>query len=309
MQTSYGYQPFIATLLEPGGNLVAGIPLMEVKSFLTGKRWVSLPFTDYCRPLATTDSAIEELRNGLVNIAQQEQIPELELRWPYPILPSLRKTTHYVLHEVDLQPGDEYVWRNIHEMHRRNIKIARESNLRIIEGITQQHLADFYHLHTLTRRRQGVPVQPWKFFLSLKHLLLERRLGFLLLAYKDEQCVAGAVFLHWQGTLTYKYGASREDSLKYRPNNLIMWTAMQRGCAQGFSRLDMGRTDLENTGLRAFKSRWGAIETPLVYTHWTPGNINSLGSGRIKSLMNALLQHSPAWVCRFSGEILYKHFG
>jgi CelD/BcsL family acetyltransferase involved in cellulose biosynthesis len=288
--------------------LTAGVPLMEVNSPLTGKRWVSLPFSDHCVPLTTDDKNLSELVKSLAQIAEQAQIPSLELRGVYPALPSLHTQTRFVLHEIDLCPGEEWIWKKTHEMHRRNIKIAQENDVKILEGETEQHLADFYHLHLLTRRRQGVPIQPWSFFKNLQRLLLDRGLGFLLLAYRNRECLAGAIFLHWKETLTYKYGASRDDGLKYRPNNLVMWTAIQKGCENGFSRFDLGRTDLDNTGLRAFKSRWGAKETPLVYACLGNG-LNHAETGGLMRYMNLVLQKSPAWVCRLTGELLYKHFG
>jgi lipid II:glycine glycyltransferase (peptidoglycan interpeptide bridge formation enzyme) len=188
------------------------------------------------------------------------------------------------------------------------MRIAQASDLQIVYGETNEHMADFYHLHLLTRHRQGVPVQPWKFFERLKKLLLDQGLGFLLLAYKAQKCLAGAIFLHWNETLTYKYGASSDDGLKYRPNNLVMWTAIQKGCENGFARFDLGRTDLENTGLRMFKSRWGAREAPLFYTNLN-ANSAPIGEGKVMSYMHKILQKSPVWVCRLSGELLYRHFG
>lgn len=47
---TYGYRPFVMTEFDGDGRILAGLPLMEVNSPLTGRRWVSLPFTDYCSP-------------------------------------------------------------------------------------------------------------------------------------------------------------------------------------------------------------------------------------------------------------------
>jgi CelD/BcsL family acetyltransferase involved in cellulose biosynthesis len=246
MSECYGYRPFVIALPGPTGDLTAGIPLMEVNSPITGKRWVSLPFSDDCRPLYTDESALRELTEGVIHLATHHKVPKLELRGTYPANPALCATSQHVIHVLDLHPDEKIVWKKMHEMHRRNIRIAYENEVKIIQGETVQHLEEFYRLHLLTRRRQGVPIQPWKFFLRMKELFLDCERGFLLLAYKYQQCIAGALFLHWKDTLTYKYGASGDDGLKYRPNNLIMWTAIQKGCESGFDHFDMGRTDLEN---------------------------------------------------------------
>src|SRR4030042_219287 len=48
---SYNYKPLYFTQISDG-RLSALFPFMEVNSFLTGKRGASLPFTDFCDPVA-----------------------------------------------------------------------------------------------------------------------------------------------------------------------------------------------------------------------------------------------------------------
>jgi len=151
-------------------------------------------------------------------------------------------------------------------------------------------------------------VQPRRFFKLLRETLLEQGLGFIQLAYHQERCVAAAVFLGWQKTLTYKYGASDPGALSLRPNNLLFWDVIQWGHEQGYERLDLGRSDVENTGLRTFKSRWGAEESMLTYTTLSNQPISHTDA-RWMGLMNAVIHRAPTWVCRLTGEILYKFVG
>ena len=46
---SYKYKPLYFTSIN-NGKLETLVPIMEVNSLLTGKRGVSLPFTDFCQP-------------------------------------------------------------------------------------------------------------------------------------------------------------------------------------------------------------------------------------------------------------------
>ena len=102
---------------------------------------------------------------------------------------------------------------------------------------------------------------------SLWSRLIKSGLGFVVLAYKDSTPIAGALFLAWNGTLIYKYSASDPLYWRYRPNNLVLWTAIRWGCEHGYHLMDFGKTDLANQGLRDFKSGWGATETPLIYSY------------------------------------------
>lgn len=303
----YGYRPFVLGIRDGDGQYCAGVPLMEINSPLTGRRWVSLPFSDFCSVLGGKDDAYRQITSDLLRLAKAENIHKLELRWSYSNHPALVTDSDFVFHELELQSDHEKVFASLHPMHRRNIKTACAKGVEIVNGNTRDHLKEYYNLHLLTRRRQGVPSQPWKFFEGLGKLF-EKGLGFLLLAYLNQNCIAGAVFLHWQKTLTYKYGASVRDELQVRPNNLIMWTAIRWGCENGLKRMDFGRTDLPNEGLRTFKSRWGAREFQIPYTYLAPHQKKS-GHGRLMTLLSGVIQKSPAWVCRLSGELLYKHFG
>lgn len=308
MAECYGYHPFIAVVCDASGEIRAGLPLIEIKSAVTGRRWVSLPFTDHCAPIYCDTKSLNELIDVLVSLAKDNHIPKLELRWAPPTRPEKQTDSHYVLHSLKLASNTVLVAGRVHQMHRRNIDIAKKRGVRIECGRTRDYLDKFYQQHLYTRRRQGVPIQPYKYFELLGKMIIDKGLGFVLAAYKDDECLASAVFLHWQQTLTYKYGASTKQGLNFKPNNLLFWTAIEWGCTHGYSLLDMGRTDLENTGLRQFKSRWGAEEKILNYTN-IPTMPSYLADRRLMSLLHVVIQHSPPWVCRVTGELLYRHFG
>ena len=52
LHRSYGYKPVYFTIWE-GDILSALLPCMDIDSVLTGKRGVSLPFTDSCEPIVS----------------------------------------------------------------------------------------------------------------------------------------------------------------------------------------------------------------------------------------------------------------
>lgn len=307
MAECYGYRPFIIGVGDGDGNLGAALPMMELKSPLKGRRWVSLPFSDHCTPLYRNPDQLDALLNALVASYQVGEIPQLELRWPLPSRPDFQSHSDFVLHTTELEADFEAVTRRFHSMHRRNTRTAQKNDVQIVWGNSRAHLEEFYHLHLQTRRRQGVPIQPKKFFDLLSSTLIERGLGFVLLAYKDNTCLAAAVFLHWQKTLTYKYGASSTEGLNLRPNNLIFWEAIRWGCENGYTAFDMGRTDLDNPGLQQFKARWAAEKTSLSYS-MLPSVPAESKNGQLMPVMQTVIRNSPLWVCQASGELLYRYF-
>lgn len=308
MQECYGYHPFVAVVRDANGNICAGVPIMEVNRKWTHRRWISIPFSDHCAPLSHDLAALKKLTEALTSKAYEPESPKMELRWKLLDQPGCQYSVEHVLHTLQLDRTIEQVAERIHHSHWRNIKNAQTHGVQIKVGKSLEDVRAFYSLHLQTRRRQGVPIQPYHYFELLHKRLIEQGLGFVLLAYENGSCLAGAVFLHWNHTLTYKYGASTSEGLRLRPNHLIFWNAIQWGHNNGFTSLDLGRTSIDNSGLRDFKSRWGAQEIPLIYTHLAC-EPKQAPNGHLLEMMHAIIRRSPAWVCRLSGEILYKHFG
>lgn len=302
----YGYHPFIMALLNSDREILAGLPFMEIQSRLTGKRWTSLPFSDHCILLSRDHHLHSRFLNGLASYPIISEKPRIELRGNFSES-SFHLFKQYFLHTIHLEPDIHNVFNRIHPMHRRNIRVAESFKVHVEFG-GKQEIDDFYRLHLSTRQRQGVPVQPKKFFDLIEEFIFQKNLGFLLLAYQEKKCIAASVFLHWKNTLTYKFGASSVDDLKLRPNNLIMWKAIQWGCENGFNILDLGRTDLSNTGLQEYKRRWGAEEKNLTYfsSSEKPKHVDS---GHLNRIMEAVIKNSPVWICQLAGELLYRHFG
>jgi hypothetical protein len=306
MQECYGYTASILAIPDADGNIRTGLPFMKVNSPLTGRRWVSFPFSDYCNPLYRDEAAREELARELVNIFQSGLAKKMEIRWCLPHRPEIQQVSEFVLHTIKLDPDPVEVSKRFKRTHLQNIHTAEERGVTVEFGDQIEHLKIFYDLQLETRKRHGVPAQPWKYFDLLWRYIVKAGMGFVLLAHQDNEIIAGMVYLGWGKTLIAKYAASREDRFNLRPNNLLFWEGIRWGCQNGFGVFDMGRTEVENAGLRNFKSRWGAVEEPLYYSFLASKQIQP-SNGRLDRILHSVIQHSPLWVCRLSGELLYRH--
>jgi CelD/BcsL family acetyltransferase involved in cellulose biosynthesis len=309
LASSYGYRPFVLAVGEDRGPLVAGAPFLEVRGLSRRRRWISLPFTDSCAPLADGDDARRRFTAALAAQAERPGTPEIEVRdavdageW--------QAEAGAVAHVLEIADGLDAtrarfsrsrVVRNINRAEREGVVVRRAANV--------DDLGAFYALHTRTRRRQGVPVQPRRFFELIWSRMCERGLGSILLADAGGRtAVAGALFLSSGGTTIYKFGASDPEGWSHRPNHLIFWTAIQEACARGDRRFDFGRTDLGNESLRSFKSGWGADEQPLVYSTLGRGARGAAGADGLASrAMGVAFRRGPAWVCRGVGATLYRY--
>jgi hypothetical protein len=304
----YGYRPFVVAVGDESGRVGAGLPFMEVTSPLTGRRWVSLPFTDYCRPLYRDCASLDQLACELPALIKTSGAPRIEVRWDLSANAPAQTDTSYVFHTLKLEANAANVLERFHRTQRQNVKRAAKDGLRVKRGVGLEHVRLYYDLHCATRRRQGVPAQPWRFFELLARNVLAKGLGFVLLSYANDKCSAAGLFLAWQRTLTYKYSASSDAGQDTRANHLLTWTAMQWGCEHGYTEFDFGRTDVGNEGLRTFKKRWGATEAPLTYSTFS-ATPRRLKASRIASIFQPAIRAAPVWVCRAVGELCYRHFG
>ena len=71
----YGYTKQVPCLFEDG-RIAGVLPLLEIRSMLTGARGVSLPFSDYSAPLADNEAVLQRLIAAVVAL-------RTERRWKY----------------------------------------------------------------------------------------------------------------------------------------------------------------------------------------------------------------------------------
>ena len=309
LRASYGYEMSACCVVDDDGTIVAGLPLARIRSRLTASRMVSLPFSDVCPPLRLrADGEVDELLAACADAERRRGRVRLEVRAPFRGLRDGVVEPVYYHHRIRLGPDPDRVEANFAKSQTtRGVARAVREGLTVDRTTGTAGIEAFYRLHVQTRRRQGVPVQPSRFIRSFAELF-EQGLGFVMLTKLGDRAIAAAVFLNLHRTLTYKYGASDARFLPKRPNNLLFAEAIRWGCLGGFETLDLGRTDLENQGLRSFKRAWGAEEATLSYTY-APARPARAGWPLARRAARSVIRRGPPWVGRLTGELLYRHFG
>ena len=309
LRDQYGYACHALLALDAAGEPAAGLPICRVTSPLTGKRLVALPFSDLCPPLSTGDDAADTALAAALLAHPADEGLDLEVRGALRDAPEGSRGARFLHHLLDLSPGADAVLAAAHSQNRRGAKKAAKAAVTVRRATDRSAIDAFYRLHTATRRRQGVPVQPRSFIRRLETLFAEG-LGHVALAEHEGAVAAAAVFVGYGRTVTYKYGASDEAHLAVRPNNAIFAETIRWACDQGFAALDFGRTDLDNPGLAAFKRNWGAEEHAVSYVRLPPrGDETDHEPGAARRLAGAVIRRSPPVVGRAIGAALYRHFG
>jgi len=315
LQKTYGYIPCYSVLEDSDKKIKAGCPFFLVRSWLTGTRLVCLPFTDNCLPLAISCENIELLFAAAIEKANQEKADYIEVRGEHPniSLQGLHFENHsyYRLFRLDLSRGKDSVWKGLGKRVRRRVRRAQRTNLIIEKSETEKGMRDFYLLNLATRKKHGIPPQPYIFFETIWQELILNGLGFVLFAKYQGIPIAGDVFFIYKDTIYDKFSAWERNYSKYCPNHLVKWHIIQYGCQNRFRYLDSGRTSQDNLGLMAFKRGWGMEEIDLPYYYWpTVKGVTPIKERSLKyRMISSVMRWAPTAISRAAGELFYKHLG
>jgi len=316
LHRTYGYASIAYTTSSQGERLDNAIVFCRIESWLTGRRLVSLPFSDHCEPLMDAELVTEVLGPLVAREVGENRWRYVELRPLGPIAvegPFSRSNIEYAFQELDLTPSLDAIFHKFHKSSiQRKIKRAEREGLRYCEGSNPELLDDFYTLFELTRRRHKLPPQPRKWFDNLARCFgpaLKVRV-----AYNANQAVAAMITIRHRKTLVYKYGCSDSRFNNLGGMHLLYWQAIQDGKNEGLHSFDLGRTDRDQHGLITFKNRWGAKQSLLTYwrcsAHETETHFFDLAAGNLTALAaQSLLSFFPAKIVSRIGQLLYGHVG
>jgi len=310
LRTVYGYEPVAITTCPPGSPLTNGLVFCRIKSWLTGRRFVSLPFSDHCDSLVSDSSELDDLLLCMKRYVDEKKWRYVAIR-PVSYAPSERtgfvKSRTYYFHRLDLRISAQELFHNFHkDCVQRKIRRAERESLRYEEGTSEILLQGFYELLVMTRRRQGLPPQPLDWFRGLVAVFgkdLKIRV-----AYKDDLPVASIMTLFHKKSMTYKYGCSNAALNRLGGMAFLFWKAIQDAKDNGLDELDMGRSETDNLGLIAFKKHWGAAATLLDYWAY-PDQAAGSPSGWQERLARRVVSAAPDVALMTLGKLLYRHIG
>jgi hypothetical protein len=310
IQQTYGYTPIVYTTSPPSSPLSNGIVLCKIKSWLTGRRMVSLPFSDHCEPLLNNEIAEAAIMKELKNTVDAGTWKYIELRpmGELSIRDGAMKRPPCYLHMLDLRPSLEELFRGFHkDCVQRKIRRAEREALVYEHGNSERLLKAFYRLMIKTRRRHQLPPQPIQWFRNLAACMgdqLEIRV-----AFKDGKEIASILTVQHKNVIVYKYGCSDEAFQNLGGTPLLFWKAISEAKAAGLTCMDFGRSDTDNPGLIAFKDRWGAKSSMLTYVRWSHKQEKEVGEKRSSGVIKQLFALMPDSLLEATGRILYRHVG
>lgn len=311
LQMTYGYEPLAVTTSMPTEPLTNALLFCVVRSWVTGDRMVSLPFTDHCEPLVENIEQFRSLCVHLETLRSTQRWKYTEIRTSSAFLgsaESLKECKVYHWHRLDLRPSLDELYKGFHrDCIRRRIRHAERQNLRYEEGRHESLVRSFYDLIVTTRLRKCLPPQPFEWFQNLIAHMEENVC--LRVAFNQDRPVAGILTMNHGKTVSYKYGGSDAGCNHLGATPMLLWRTIQAAKTSGMEVLDLGRSDIENWGLIRFKERWGAQSVRLALwrspTHEVSPSLEHLKMRLAKTVCASV----PVKMLVLAGRLMYRHAG
>ena len=308
LSETYTYKPVYFAIFDKD-QLTGFLASMDIDSFVTGKKGISLPFTDNCDPIICDRGQFNDLLQKALDYGKSRNWKSLELRGGQSLLPDAASSQTFLTHVIDLRPGEKEISARFRDSTRRNIRKAVKEGVTIEISTSFSSIKEFYRLNCMTRKEHGLPPQPFRFFESVHRNIISQGHGFVSQAIFRNKVIAANMYFHFREKAIYKYGASDRKYQHTRSANLVMWEGIRFLHQTGCSELHLGRTELPHQGLRQFKLGWGAREETCNYLKYDMRNNAYVSDAQKQTdpFYSKIFKNTPISLLKMAGLIAYRH--
>ena len=142
LRRTYGYEPVVYTTSPPGRPLRDGLLFCRINSWLTGKRLVSVPFSDHAALLTDVGDGLWQMFSFLQQQAKENIYKYVEIR-PIPLPkadpPGFGENATFYWHKLSLDEELGSLYKSFHKNSvQRKIRRAEREGLTYTEGRSEQ---------------------------------------------------------------------------------------------------------------------------------------------------------------------------
>jgi CelD/BcsL family acetyltransferase involved in cellulose biosynthesis len=307
---TYGFAPTARVAVDGTGRPQGGVAWVDVQDIRGGRR-SALPFCDRGDPMVedaetwTAVSADAFAGDLPFTVRALESNPAADD-------PRFTVTGEAAWHVTSLERSLDDLHAALRPQTRRAIATAERCGIEVVLSPDADAVAEYHRLHVeLRKNKYRLLAQPLDLFERIWKAFAPTDDVRTALALVDGRPVAGAMYLVWQDTVYYKFGASLAEFLPLRPNDALHWALIRWAHARGLTALDWGLSDLDQPGLVAYKNKWASRE----------GRIRTLNAGGAPVGRSAELEQTlrlvtelitdpsvPSAVTERAGAALYRYF-
>lgn len=249
-------------LAERSGNIVAVLPLVEVKSALFGHAITSLPFAVYGGVAGSDADAVGALEAAAEVLAQKAGVQHLEYRNLSERHPEWPRQDLYVTFRKEIQADDEA---NMQAIPRKQRAMVRKGIKNGLRSAIDSSADRFFALYSDNVLRHGTPALPKKFFEALLQVF-GRDCDIMTVTTDDGKLLSSVLTFYFRDEILPYYAGDDVAARDLAANDFKYWELMRHAVARGCRIFDYGRSKV-GTGPYNFKKNWGFEPVPLSYEY------------------------------------------
>ncbi|CAN7457386.1 FemAB family PEP-CTERM system-associated protein [Phenylobacterium sp. LjRoot219] len=303
MQEVFGHEFFYLVAHDEAGAWQGVLPLVRVRSRLTGQHLISVPYLNDGGPLGR-EAARAALARHAIELAEDYGVKLLELRSRKPIPLPLPAVSRKITVHLALPTSAEELWREGFRAKLRS-QIRRPLKAEIKTRFGADQIDAFYLVFARSMRDLGTPVLPRRFFEMIaetfpQHVIFE-------VVYHQGKPVGGACGFLWRDEFEITWAATLREYNSLSPNMLLYWTLMAQVIERGARRFNFGRCTPGSNSHR-FKLQWGGDEVPLPWLQWPCADDgHAAPDGPWMQLASQSWRRLPLPVANRVGPLLARH--
>lgn len=225
---------------------------------LAGKKYIYCPRG----PLGNRDAALEDIKKLATD--RQLVFARLEPQQPMQLPPALKNVQPVNNWILDTNPTEEALLAAFKPKTRYNINLAAKKGV-VVKEVGKDGLVDFFRLMMETAGRNSFRLHPQDYYLQMWESLEPNHIR-LLLAYYEDQPVAGVLLTVFGKTVTYLHGGSSQRNKEVMAPYLLHWEAIKLAKQLNCSTYDFGGIAPDESqnhpwaGITRFKKSFGGLE-------------------------------------------------
>ncbi|SDT96730.1 FemAB family XrtA/PEP-CTERM system-associated protein [Desulfobacula phenolica] len=261
IEKSFGHRNFYL-IGEQQGKICGIFPIFEIKSFLFGHYFISIPFAEIGGVLADSIEIEQSLIKEALKIKELYNGQYLEIRNRKEIQGLRTKFLYYNFRKEISSDHDE----NLKAIPRKSRAMVKNAIKKGLFSETGHHLLpEFYNILSLNYHRLGTPIFSKQLF---KNFLAEFKESTNILVIKTDkgELAAAVLFFLFKDQMLPYYAGSDFSFRQLGSNDFMYWELMKLAVDKGCRVFDYGRSK-EDTGSFHFKKHWGFKPEPLAYQY------------------------------------------
>lgn len=152
-----------------------------------------------------------------------------------------------------------------HRKTRNMVRKALKSNFIVSHGGSMKNIECLYYLHCENIQALGGLAKPRYVFDAIQSTFVYDKEYRIYTAESDGLIIAALLVFFYNKTAEYFTPAVAEQYRSNQPVSLLIFEAMKEAVHRGFKYWNWGGTWLSQSGVYAFKKRWGTVDYPYYY--------------------------------------------